>query len=293
MKKHLGMLGLILVTIIWGSGFVVSEIALNTLTPFQILTGRFLIATLLLLPIAAKSFKGIKRGEVRAGLILGLFLFAAFALQTIGLKYTTPAKNAFLTATNVVFVPFIAFAIYRRKVSPAMIIGALMALIGAAVLSLNADFSLGIGDGLTLLCAVCFAFQIFLTGEYVKQYRVVVLNFFQMTTAFVCSFIGLLFNNSEPLNVNLEGMLSVLYLGAISTVLCYILQTASQRYLSETKSAIILSLEAVFGTVFSIIILHERITFKMIVGCLLILSAVIISEIKPKKINWRKNDGHY
>jgi len=287
------MLGLILVTIIWGSGFVVSEIALNTLTPFQILTGRFLIATLLLLPIAAKSFKGIKRGEVRAGLILGLFLFAAFALQTIGLKYTTPAKNAFLTATNVVFVPFIAFAIYRRKVSPAMIIGALMALIGAAVLSLNADFSLGIGDGLTLLCAVCFAFQIFLTGEYVKQYRVVVLNFFQMTTAFVCSFIGLLFNNSEPLNVNLEGMLSVLYLGAISTVLCYILQTASQRYLSETKSAIILSLEAVFGTVFSIIILHERITFKMIVGCLLILSAVIISEIKPKKINWRKNDGHY
>jgi len=287
------MLGLILVTIIWGSGFVVSEIALNTLTPFQILTGRFLIATLLLLPIAAKSFKGIKRGEVRAGLILGLFLFAAFALQTIGLKYTTPAKNAFLTATNVVFVPFIAFAIYRRKVSPATIIGALMALIGAAVLSLNADFSLGIGDGLTLLCAVCFAFQIFLTGEYVKQYRVVVLNFFQMTTAFVCSFIGLLFNNSEPLNVNLEGMLSVLYLGAISTVLCYILQTASQRYLSETKSAIILSLEAVFGTVFSIIILHERITFKMIVGCLLILSAVIISEIKPKKINWRKNDGHY
>lgn len=285
-KSYLGILGLIVVTIIWGGGFVVSDIALDTLTPFQILTGRFFIGTVLLFPLSVKSLKRISKAEIKAGIILGAFLFSGFALQTVGLQYTTLSKNAFLTATNVVIVPFIAFVIYKKKMSPQGVAGAIVAVIGAGVLSLNESFSLGVGDTLTLACAVCFAFQIFLTGEYVKRYSVMALNFFQIATAFVMSAVGLLCTKGTVnIQANTDGILAVVYLGVGSTTITYLLQTVSQRYVDETKSAVILSMEAVFGTIFSIILLHEMVTIKMIIGCALIFGAVLISEVKIKGKN--------
>lgn len=284
MKKYLGMLGLLMVTIIWGGGFVASDIALETLTPSQILTSRFLLASVLMFPLCAGKLKGITKAEIKAGVCLGIFLFGAFALQTIGLQYTTAAKNAFLTATNVVFVPFIALVLYKKKVSPQGIAGAFMAIVGAGVLSLNKNFSLGLGDGLTLLCAICFAFQIFFTGEYVGRYRATILNFFQMITAAVLSLLYLFLSGEvQAVSVTSSGLLSVIYLGAVSTTLTYMLQTVSQRYVDETRSAIILSLEAVFGSIFSVLILHEQFTMKMILGCILILGAVLVAEIKIKR----------
>ncbi|MEG1505786.1 MAG: DMT family transporter, partial [Lachnospiraceae bacterium] len=157
---------------------------------------------------------------------------------------------------------------------------------GAGVLSLNESFSLGVGDALTLACAVCFAFQIFLTGEYVKRYSVMALNFFQIATAFVMSAVGLLCTKGTVnIQANTDGILAVVYLGVGSTTITYLLQTVSQRYVDETKAAVILSMEAVFGTIFSIILLHEMVTIKMIIGCALIFGAVLISEVKIKGKN--------
>ena len=283
MKKYLGMIGLLTVTIIWGGGFVASEMALETLTPFQIMAVRFVIAAALMAGMGGKHLKSITREEIRCGFFLGAALFGAFALQIIGLQYTTPSKNAFLTATNVVMVPFIALVIYRKKIEARSLVGAVMAIAGAGVLSLNQDFSLGLGDGLTLLCAVCFAMQIFLTGEYVGRIRPTVLNFLQMATAAVLSVAGLAITGGFSFAASGKSILAVLYLGVVSTTITYLLQTVSQKYVDETKSAIILSMEAVFGTVFSVIILHEAITVRMILGSILILSAVLISEIP-----WRR-----
>ena len=120
---------------------------------------------------------------------MGAALFIGFSLQIIGLQYTTPSKNAFLTATNVVIVPFIAFLICRKKVGFRGTIGAVLAIVGVGLLSLDKDLSLGLGDGLTLICAVGFAFQIFLTSIFVKKYRASVLNFIQMCTAGILSLI--------------------------------------------------------------------------------------------------------
>lgn len=290
MKKYLGMLGLFIVTVIWGGGFAASDIALETLTPSQILAARFLLAAVLMFPFCAGKLKGITGAEVKAGVCMGLFLFGAFALQTIGLQYTTAAKNAFLTATNVVFVPFITWILYKKRVSPQGAVGAFMAIAGAGVLSLNRDFSLGLGDALTLACAVCFAFQIFLTGKYVGRYRAGVLNFFQMAAAALLSLTFLLLSGEfRAVTVTSRGLHSILYLGAVSTTLTYLLQTISQRYVDETRSAIILSLEAVFGALFSALLLNERFTTKMIAGCILILGAVLVSELKFKNAGlWRK-----
>ncbi|MGN0294435.1 MAG: DMT family transporter [Lachnospiraceae bacterium] len=284
MKKYLGILGLLTVTIIWGGGFAASDMALETMTPFQIMAVRFLIAAVLMTVLGRKQIPTITREEVRCGFWLGTALFAGFALQIIGLQYTTASKNAFLTATNVVFVPFIALFIYRKKIEIKSLIGAGMAIVGAGILSLQSDFSIGIGDGLTLLCAVGFAFQIFLTGEYVGRIRPSVLNFLQMMTACVLSVIGLVATGGFHFQPSVKSMLAVLYLGVVSTTVCYLLQTVSQKYVDETKSAIILSMESVFGMLFSVLLLHESVTARMVIGSAMILAAVLVSEIQlPRK----------
>lgn len=284
MKKWLAIGGLILVTVIWGGGFVASDMALGSMKPFQIMMVRFLLASVLMGMISMgqhkKEGKLEKRaGAIKAGILMGIALFAGFALQIIGLQYTTPSKNAFLTALNVVIVPFIAFIILKKKVGKKGIIGAIMSVIGVALLSLNGNLTLSLGDGLTLLCAVGFAFQIFFTGEFVKKYPASVLNMVQMITAFVLSAVSLVIFGENDFQVTTQGWLSVLYLGVISTTVCYLLQTACQKYVDETKAAIVLSMESVFGTIFSIIILHEVITLRMVIGCAIILAAVIISNL--------------
>lgn len=291
-KKYLGMLALLLVTIIWGGGFVASNIALESLTPFQILFFRFLIASVIMAVPAAQKRKSIKRCDLTGGALLGTALFGGFALQIIGLQYTTASKNAFLTATNVVMVPILAFVFGRKKILPRSIIGALTALLGAGILSLQPGFVIGKGDALTLLCAVCFAAQIYLTGRYVNAIDPAILNFMQMLTAFLLSTIGLVTTGGIALHPSIRSMAAVLYLGAVSTSICYFLQTWAQKYVDETGSAIILSMESVFGTVFSIIILHEEVTMRMVIGSVLILGAVVISQLggDPEKKSRDKDE---
>jgi drug/metabolite transporter (DMT)-like permease len=176
--------------------------------------------------------------------------------------------------------------LYKKKVGFQSLLGAAMAILGAGVLSLGGGFSLGLGDGLTLLCAVCFAFQVFWTGEYVKTYRPEVLNFIQMLTAFVLSALGYLYLSltTEPgvREITTRGIVGALYLGIASTGVAYLMQTACQRYVDETRTAIILSMESVFGTILSVIFLDERVTKRLILGSGLILAAVLVSEIKIK-----------
>ncbi len=279
MKKYLAIAGLIAVTIVWGGGFVASDIALDSLRPFQIMTIRFLLASVIMGAAGARELKGMEPGEIRAGILMGCALFVGFAFQIVGLQYTTPSKNAFLTALNVVMVPFIAFVILKKRIGIKSIAGAVMAIVGVGLLSLEKNLTLGLGDALTLICAAGFAFQIFFTSEFVKKYRAVALNFIQMLTAVVLSAVSLVLFGETRFQVTSKGWLSVLYLGVISTALCYLLQTASQKYVDETKAAIILSMESVFGTMFSILILHEQVTVRMICGCVIILAAVIVSNL--------------
>ena len=284
MKKWLAIGALILVTVIWGGGFVASDMALESMKPFQIMMVRFLLASVLMGVISWGQRKGEEKlkdrsGAIKAGVLMGVTLFMGFAFQIIGLQYTTPSKNAFLTALNVVIVPFIAFVILKKKIGAKGIIGAIMSVLGVGLLSLNGNFTVSLGDGLTLLCAVGFAFQIFFTSEFVKKYPASVLNMVQMFTAFVLSAISLVIFGENDFQVTTQGWLSVLYLGVVSTTICYLLQTACQKYIDETKAAIILSMESVFGTIFSILILHEVVTVRMVIGCAVILAAVIISNM--------------
>ena len=137
------------------------------------------------------------------------------------LKIRLKKWTCFLLSLIHILVPFIAFIILKKKVGMKGIIGAIMSVIGVALLSLNGNLTLSLGDGLTLLCAVGFAFQIFFTGEFVKKYPASVLNMVQMITAFVLSAVSLVIFGENDFQVTTQGWLSVLYLGVISTTVCY------------------------------------------------------------------------
>jgi drug/metabolite transporter (DMT)-like permease len=280
MQKYMGEIALTITAIIWGSGFVASSISLEHFTPYQILAGRFIIGTIILSIIFHKRLKNINKSTIIKGAVLGIFLYLAFALQTVGLQYTTPSKNAFLTAVNVVIVPFIAFVMYKRKIDMYELVGAILAMVGVGILSLKLSADINIGDLLTLGCAFGFAFHIFYTAKYVKDSDPVSLTLIQMLTAAVIGSLVVVFKGETSVVIETEGLFSLLYLGVFSTTIAYLLQTVAQKMITETKAAIILSTEAFWGMVFSVAILDEVMTVKMVLGAILILCAIIISETK-------------
>jgi drug/metabolite transporter (DMT)-like permease len=291
MQKYMGEIALTITAIIWGSGFVASSISLEHFTPYQILAGRFIIGTIILSIVFHKRLKNINKSTIIKGAVLGIFLYLAFALQTVGLQFTTPSKNAFLTAVNVVIVPFIAFVMYKRKIDRYELVGAILAMIGVGILSLKLSTDINIGDLLTLGCAFGFAFHIFYTAKYVKDSDPVSLTLIQMLTAAIIGSVVVVFKGETSVHVETEGLFSLLYLGVFSTTIAYLLQTVAQKMITETKAAIILSTESFWGMVFSVAILDEVMTIKMIVGAIMILCAIIISETKLpflKRISLRK-----
>lgn len=292
MKKYIGEIGLFFTSIVWGTGFVGTKLSLEGgLTPLQLITIRFLIASIFINIIFYKQIKAnINKDAIKCGAIMGVFLFIAFVVQTIGLVYTTPSKNAFLTAVNVVIVPFIGVFVYRQKLDKIGVISSLLTLIGIGVLSLEQDLSINIGDFLTLICALGYALHIFFTSEFTKNHSPIVLTGVQFTVTFVLSLIVQVLLGEGNLNANSTGYVGALYLGVFSTTLAFLLQTICQKRVDGTKTAIILSTEAVFGTLFSIIFLHEFITPRMIIGSIIIFTSIIMAEtklsfLKVKKLN--------
>ena len=281
MKKYIGEIMLCITAIIWGSGFVASAISLDHYTPYQILAGRFLVGFIILSIIFNKKLKGLNRGVIKKGIVLGFFLYFAFILQTVGLQYTTPSKNAFLTAVNVVIVPFIAYLAYKRKIDKFELSGAILAIIGIGFLSLQLSLDVNVGDLLTLACAVAFAYHIFYTAKYVKDEDPILLTIVQMFVAALLGWIVILFKG-EIVNLSLEGeaISAILYLGVFSTTIAYLFQTIAQKFTNETKAAIILSTESFWGMMFSVLFIGEVLTTRMIIGAILILIAIIISETK-------------
>ncbi|WP_039042296.1 DMT family transporter [Sporosarcina sp. ZBG7A] len=288
MRKYIGEIGLLVTAIIWGTGFPVSAIALDYFSPYQILAGRFIIGAVLLGVVFYKKMLNLSKSVLLKGGLLGVFLYSAFAFQTVGLQFTTPSNNAFLTAVNVLIVPFIAFVLYRRKVSAFELVGAVLAMAGIALLSLNGSLSVNPGDVLSLLCAVFFAFHIFYTGQFVRKEDAITLTLVQMTVAAVIAWIVIGVKGETALPITTTSATSLFYLGVFSTTLAFLLQTVAQKHVSETKAAILLSMESLWGMIFSIIMLSEIVTAQMLIGAALILLAIILAETKPSFLVKRK-----
>jgi len=293
MKHYLGD-GMLLVTaIVWGSGFVVTDIALEYLTPYQVMAGRFVLATLLLIILFGYKLKTLTKSVMWKGTILGTFLFLAFALQTVGLQHTTPSKNAFLTAVNVVIVPVIAYLLYKRRIDRYEMAGSVITIVGIGLLSIQSSMTINIGDVLSLACAVAFAFDIFYTNLFAKKEDAISLTIVQFITASILSVVAVLIKGNIPTTLEHEGVYSILYLAVFSTSLAYLFQNKAHQYTTATKAAIILSTESFFGMLFSVLFLQEVLTGRMITGAVLIMVAILIAELKPSFIKKRSVKKSY
>lgn len=283
MRKYKGEIGLLIVAMIWGSGFIGSVIGLGFMTPYEALTGRFLVASLLLNIIFFKRIPKLSRQTLKRGVIIGFFLYVAFLLQTLGLELTTPSKNAFLTAVNVVVVPLLGFLILKNRLNRKDIAGAILALAGVGIISLDPTGAINLGDFLSFLCAIAFAYHIFYTGQYSAEESAIDLTLVQMNTAFLFSLAVMLLRGETLLGKAGGGYAAILYLGVFSTTLAFFMQTFSQKSTTNTRAAIIMSTEALFATVFSILVFHETITMKMVFGSVVIFSAVLLPLLPDRK----------
>ncbi len=275
-------LALLIVAIIWGSGFVVTKNALDNMTPYYILGFRFFISTVLLGIISFKKLKMITRKEIKSGIIIGLFLFFGFATQTVGLKYTTAGKQGFITATNVVMVPFMYWILTKKRPDIFEFFGAILCFIGIGILSLDTNLTIGYGEFLTFLCAIGFAAHIVSVGYFAKEVDPYVISVIQLGTAAILSFIFALLFEPPISQISPSSIFPILYLGIFGTMIAFLIQNIAQNHTTSTHAAIILSLEAVFGSIFALIFLKEQFTIRFLIGCLAIFISVLASETKFK-----------
>lgn len=276
---NMGMLG---TAVIWGFAFVVVKDSLDLIPPTWMLAFRFTIASVVLGLIFIKRMKTVNREILAQGAVLGVFLFLSYLFQTIGCQYTTAGKNAFLTTIYVILVPFLYWMISKIRPDAYCMVAAVLALVGIGLLSLQGDLTMNVGDVLTLICGFGFALHMIYIDRYAKIHDPVILTVLQLGFAALFSWIlapfldgGFPAGAFEP---NIIG--GMLYLGIFSTMIGFLLQNVCQKYTTPNAASLLLSMESVFGVLFSVLLLGERMTPRMVVGCVLLFVAVILAETK-------------
>lgn len=281
-QNFLGKLMLLCATIIWGSSFFILKNAVDSFPTFYVLSIRFAIATGVLGIVFFKRVITLNRTTIKKGVILGVFLSVAYGLQTIGLKYSTPAKNAFLTATYCIIVPFLSWIIFRKRANLYNIIAAVMCMVGIGFVALDADLNIGFGEILTVISGLFFAFQligIFKFGQREDMLQLLIVELlFSTLIFFAISFVSE--SKSYPITLDFRDMLPILYLSVFATIMAQVLQMYGQKVTTANEASLILCLEAVFGTLFSVIFYKEVMTAKLYIGFAIIFVALIVSETK-------------
>lgn len=283
-KENLSKLLLFLVAMIWGSGFPATKIILDSgIRPFEFLGIRFFITAIVMFCIMKIKKIEIEKTERKLGLIAGLILFSAFAFQTVGLVYTTSSKNAFITGANVIFVPYIMWIITKEKPKFIYIVSSIICFIGIGFLSFEKNLTINFGDFLTFICAICFALQIVVIGSRIKNKNPFTINGFQMFSAGIIGVIlNIVFEESSIFTriYDLKQILALLYIVIFNTFICYSIQTYAQKHINSSQVSLILTTEIIFGAVFSVILLGDKMTLQVIVGGLLIFGSILLTEIK-------------
>lgn len=285
----LGRLALFMTAFIWGTSFVVLKNTLDSVGTLWVLAIRFSVSAVLLALFAVKQLKRMDKRVVKGSVMMGLCLAVAYIVQTYGLKYTTPGKNAFLTATYCVLVPFMAWGIYKRKPDASNILAAFLCLIGIGFVSLsNLSEGVNVGDMLTLLCGVFYALQIIMMEQYAAHGEALSISTVQFASAAALCWVGALLFEQPPVAVPTAAWLNIAYLSVMCTAVCFFLQAWGMKYTPSSTAAVLMTLESVFGTFISVLFYHEPMTAKLLLGFALIFVAVLISETKPNLLKRRQ-----
>jgi drug/metabolite transporter (DMT)-like permease len=265
--------------VIWGGTFVVVKGGLEDSPPFLFVAVRFTIATLLFLPFVAKGLFSMSKDSFRGGLIIGILLFLGFLAQTSGLQYTTASKSGFITGLLVVFTPLFQIAIERKLPKVGNVAGVALVTLGLYFLTSPAGSEFNIGDGLTLLCAAVFGLYIVSLDVYSRRANVWHLSLMQFAvTAIGALAVSLVF---EEMTIRLTSGFAgaIAYLALLATLYTLTIQTRYQKDTTPTRAAIIFSVEPVFAAVFAYAVRGEIIGTVGIIGGILVVAGLLVSEL--------------
>ena len=276
---------LLSVAIAWGVTFLMVQDAISTTPVYSFLFFRFALASLLMFFIAYKYLNFINKKTVIYGVILGVFLFSAFATQTFGLAYTQSSIVAFITGLNVICVPFLAYFIFKEKITKNVLLGSFIAVFGLYLLTMSGTLTFEKGEFLTLICAFLFALQIIFTGKFSKEVNVFLLVLFQLITVAILSLIFslLLEEKTFDISYNYAFFKAVIITAVFATVYAFLIQTYMQQFTTATKTAIIFAMEPVSAAIFAYITVNESLSATQVFGAILIVFATIIAELQFKK----------
>lgn len=271
---------LLLAALIWGSSFPIGKLCLEFLPPVFMVAVRCLVTGLLLLPFCLGRIRRLPKRELLGCILMGTVFVAAYGCQITGLKYTSSATQAFVAALYIIFVPFFLWLFFRRRPSWFDAASVILALGGMYLLTVRGVSGFNIGDALTVGSAVLYAIHIILIGRYAASVDPVTMSCVQFLVAGILAVPFVPFFGGLPKELPAGTLLGFIYIILVCTVAAYILQIFGQKYTEENSATIILSLESVFGTLLSVILLGDTLSPAMLTGCALMFLAFITTQTK-------------
>ena len=286
-KYYSSVFTFLCITVSAGMTFPLSKLALEALTPLYYLAIRYTLATIIMVALFFSRFKKGLKEQIKMGIPLGITIFLAYFLQTLGVYRTTASKTGFFTAISVVQVPIIDFIQEKKKPDRLLSIGIVFALLGLVLLTgiLGGNSNLNMGDLLVFLCAFGFAYHIILVSRLEKEADPYVIATIQFAMVALFSFLAALFMENPP-DLNLltgKVWLNIFFLSFFATAFAYTAQIIAQRLVSSAEAALILTFEPVFSAVFSYFLLQESQNMSTIFGGIFIVLGLIISQFKDFK----------
>lgn len=278
---------LLLVASIWGSAFVAQRLAAAQVGVFLFNGLRFILAALVLLPMALRSKPPRRQWMTRdrwlVGL-LGLLLASGAALQQWGLRYTTAGNAGFVTGLYVVIIPFVLAIGWRETPRPVIWLASAMAATGLFLLSTSGSFLINPGDLLELAGAFMWAFHVILLGRLVQRLDVLPLSVVQYLLCGAFSLLLAIFFQGQLRIGTFDGWMAVVYTGLFSVGLGYTLQAVGQQHAPPADAAIILSMESVFAALFGWWILGEGLSGAQLLGCALMFAGILLAQVRSRPV---------
>jgi drug/metabolite transporter (DMT)-like permease len=269
------------VTAVWGYTFLAVRDAVGSMPVMDFLAWRFLVASVVMIVLRPTCLRNVTRLEVLRGVGLGTILGLGYIAQTYGLRYTSAAISGFITGMFVVLTPVMSWILLRRKTNRNTWMVVALATVGLALLSLK-GWSVGIGESLTLGCAVFFAIHIVFLGEWSSQYKPYPFSLLQIGTVAVISLIAATPGGiAVPPSPRVWGVVGIT--GVIATAVAFFVQTWAQSLVSATRAAVVMTMEPVFAGLFAVLIGGSQITLRTVAGAACILAAMLIINLKSSR----------
>jgi drug/metabolite transporter (DMT)-like permease len=278
---------MLLTALIWGTTFVAQRLGMNEIGPFLYTGLRFALGALVLLPLLLRRPAGgvrepLSRSLLLGGLLLGLALTVGINLQQVGLLFTSVTNSGFITGLYVIVVPLLGLLLGHRT-GLGTWLGASLAVLGMALLSIGADFTVAPGDWLQLAGAVVWGVHVLLVGALASRHDPLRIAFLQFATCALISLLLAVVFEEFHLDAILRAGPAVLYGGVIAVGIGYTLQVVAQKHAIASHAAIILSLEAVFAAIAGALVLGESLSARGHLGCALMFAGMLAAQLWPKR----------